>query len=93
VIPAPLNVKASMGKKSGEVNVKWKSVRYSQGYLLQYGNDPAFPDSTTKTEHLGRISKTVLSGLETGTKIWVRVLALKGTGKGPWSDVSLTLVP
>ena len=93
VIPAPLNVRAAMGKKTGEVEVKWRSVRSSQGYILQYGNDPSFPENTTKTEHLGRISKTILSGLETGSKIWVRVLALKGTDKGPWSDVSLTLVP
>lgn len=93
VIPAPLNLRATMGKMSGQVEVKWKAVRSSQAYLLEYGTDPSFPENTTKTEHLGKISKTILSGLETGSKIWVRVQALKGTDKGSWSDVSLTLVP
>ena len=93
VIPAPLNVRTLMGKRSGEVDVKWRTVRNSQAYILQFGNDPAFPENSTKTEHLGRISRTVLSGLETGSKVWVRVQALKGSEKGPWSDVSLTVVP
>lgn len=93
VTSAPVMVSASMGKRSGEIIIQWKAVRLSQGYNVEYNADPMFPVATTKSNPVGRITKTNLNGLTSGSNIWVRVQAIKGNDKGPWSDPSLTMVP
>ena len=92
-ITAPGNLTALMSVKKGEIKIKWRSVRSAQAYILEYSTDSRFPAENTITAHLGKITKTVIAGLEPGSNIWLRVQAIKGNDKGPWSDPALTMVP
>lgn len=38
-------------------------------------------------------SKTTLSGMESGTRIWVRARGIGAKGPGPWSDPATKIVP
>lgn len=92
-ISGPGNVIASMGVNPGEIEIQWRSVKSSQGYNVEYSADAAFADNTTKRKHIGKVSKTKITGLESGSKVWVRLNAIKANDNGPWSDPALTMVP
>ena len=93
IFSVPENVKASMGVNTGEIEVHWKSVKLAQGYNIEYSADAAFPESATRRKHIGKVTKTKITGLESGTKVWVRLQAIKANDTGPWSDPALTMVP
>jgi len=89
----PGNVIANMGIKEGEIDIKWKAVRLSQGYIVEYSTDPQFPENTTRAELMGKLRKLTLKGMQKGSTAWVRVRGVKGNEKSPWSDPAMTLVP
>ena len=82
------------GQNSGEIDLAHQSVAGAKAYIWQYsiGNLPTddkqwlMGDATTK-------AKITLTGFESGTKIWFRVLAVTANGTQPCSDPVLKVVP
>ncbi|MFN0074841.1 MAG: hypothetical protein ACKVY0_00020 [Prosthecobacter sp.] len=46
-----------------------------------------------ETKDTTTASSTTISGLSSGTRIWVRVRGLGANGPGPWSDPATKIVP
>ena len=92
VLHKPENVTASVGDDSGEVDIHWNSVKTAQGYSIQHSLDSNFPKDAVTNTPIGRTSKATLKGLTTGTRVWVRVAALKGKDMSAWSDPAVSIV-
>ena len=89
-----MDLKLVPGKNAGEVNCSLKPTAGAQSYEFESTTDPTQPDTW---EHLDTSSgsRTRFTGLESGTKLWVRARAVGGkkTGKGAWSDPATITVP
>jgi len=95
--PDPKSTKTfavNAGKNSGEIELVHKTIQGARAYVWQYsiGNLPAddtqwmYKDSTTK-------AKITITGLESGSKVWFRVLATTINGTQPCSDPVMKVVP
>jgi hypothetical protein len=86
--------KLSAGDNPGEVKTCCKPASGAQGYEYQMTTDPN-TESSWKLFDTSSGCRQTLTGLTSGTKIWVRVRAVGGkkTGKGPWSDPATITVP
>lgn len=92
-LPAPQGVTATAGDEEGELDLVWEPVLKSKGYEIQISADPATSTSWTFAE-TSTGSKTTLTGLPSGSKIWVRIRALGPKKiKSPWSDPAVKRVP
>lgn len=85
-------ISITVGTNPGEVRLKWQPVNKAKSYQVQYCADPitdaGWKDATPSTDR-----RTLLSGLTSGTKIWVRVRAIARDNVGPWSDPATIIVP
>ena len=96
--PAPLgkvlNLSLTVGDMDGTVDAHWDAVKNKLNYLLQ---TTLTPNDAASWHAFGlpvAKSKTLMEGLTSGQKLWVRVCALGGTtGQGPWSDPAAITVP
>lgn len=92
-LPAPHGLTATAGDEEGELDVVWEPVPKSKGYEVQTSPDPVTGSSWAYAE-TSSASKTSLTGLPSGSKIWVRVRALGPKKiKSPWSDPAVKRVP
>lgn len=92
-LPAPQNLSSSAGDEDGVLDLVWDPVPKAKGYEVQTSPDPVTSTSWTFAE-TSSASKTSITGLPSGNKIWVRVRAL-GPKKirSPWSDPAVKRVP
>ncbi|MFO1487342.1 MAG: fibronectin type III domain-containing protein [Verrucomicrobiota bacterium] len=86
------NLHASAGDHPGQIDLAWDPVPASQSYDIQISADPMSPP-TWKTFPPSRQSKTTLTGLVSGHRVWARVRAVNASGSGPWSDAATKIVP
>ncbi len=92
ILPAPLNVITKEGSSDGELIVTWKSVKGAKAYNVEISYDNtdaanwAFYITVTKC-------KCYITGIESGTRVYTRVVAINSNGQGGYSDISTKTVP
>ena len=98
-IPAPLgpldevrNLSVQAGAHEGTLRAKWKPTRGAKSYEVQVCPDPIAPEGWRSVEPTSN-SRYTIGGLNSGTKIWVRVRAIAKGPAGPWSDPAIKTVP
>lgn len=92
-LPAPQGLAVTAGDEEGTLDATWDPVPKSKGYEVQTSPDPVTGTSWEYAE-TSTASKTSLTGLPSGSKIWVRVRALGPKKiKSPWSDPAVKRVP
>ena len=92
-LPAPGNLSSTAGDEEGELDLVWDPVPKAKGYELQTSADHVTSTSWAFAE-TSSASRTSLTGLPSGSKIWVRVRALGPKKiKSPWSDPAVKRVP
>jgi hypothetical protein len=91
-VDAPKGLLATEGKKTGEILCTWKTVKGAKSYNVEHNADITNAETWKFAMSVTKATCT-LTDLESGSRIWVRVLALGAAGEGPWSDVATKIVP
>lgn len=89
-----MNLRLTATKNVGEVKSAHKPVAGARSYEYQINTDPNNANGW-KPFDTSSVTRTVLEGLPSGMRIWIRVRAIgsKRAGKGPWSEAVMVLVP
>jgi hypothetical protein len=92
ILPAPQNLVAKDVGNEGELELRWKKVNKSTGYLIQMSKDDTSP---VKWEFLAitTAAKFIAKELPSGELRYFRVSATNTNGNGSWSDVAKKRVP
>ena len=85
-----LAVKA--GVNAGELKASWKKLRGAASYEVQVSVDPFTPMTWRGVAPSSKI-RTVIDGLTSGAKMWVRVRGIGSGDPGPWSDPATMIAP
>lgn len=92
ILPAPLGVITKEGGSDGELIVTWKSVKGAKAYNVEISYD--LSDAANWSFYNTCIKcKCYISGIESGTRVYARVVAYNGKGAGGYSDPSTKTVP
>jgi len=86
------NLSVTAGDNAGSLDAHWDSDSNAKSFEVQTSPEPMTPNSFTHGDTVTKSSCT-LTGLTSGSRIWVRVRAVNGAGKGPWSDPISKIVP
>ena len=87
------NVSVTAGDNNGSSDVHWDPDQSAKTYEVQTSPDPFTDISWVHRESVTQSSVT-LTGLTSGTRIWVRVRAIGSKSqKGPWSEPVSKIVP
>jgi hypothetical protein len=88
-----LNLVLSAGDNEGPLDGSWDPVRGANSYEIQTSPEPVTGTSWAYKMTAGKSSAT-LTGLTSGTRMWVRVRAIGAdNATGPWSDPAVKTVP
>ena len=92
LLPAPKNVLAAEGANDGEIVGTWDKVTGAKSYIVEMSTEI---DSPENWYHHLTVTKTkcLITGLASGTRVWIRVAAINGAGQGAYSDPSVKTVP
>ncbi len=96
-LPRVENLSLARGDEQEEVDGNFDNMKGAESYFVQTANDT--PDNwqaaVLKESKHGLItaSKFTIINLESGSKVWARVLAHGTAGDGPWSDPATVTVP
>lgn len=87
LLSAPENLVAKDGGNEGEIELRWKKVQKSTGYLVEISTDDNDP---TKWQFLANttVTKYEAKNLPSGEIRYFRVCATNSAGNGTWSDVA-----
>ena len=93
-LDAPQNLAVTAGDDEGELDLVWEpNKKATGGFEIQTSIDP-FTSTSWQHADNSTSSKISLTGLPSGTKVWVRVRALGPKKiKSPWSDPAVKRVP
>lgn len=83
-IDKPTGLELSDGKNAGELALEFLKVQGATSYMYQISVDPL--DETKWVTTYGTIRKSLFTGLESGKKYYVRVVALGTKGQVVYSD-------
>lgn len=84
-MPAPSNLRATMGDGEGEIDLQWDAIYGAVSYIIECRDySPASGWSQIK---LQKQSKHTVTGLVSGKVYAFRVRALGPKGEGPWRKV------
>ena len=88
-----LNLAVTEGDNPGSVDGQWDPVEGKKTYEVAFyvGADPATGTYTQAAPVTA--SRTTLTGLSSGSRVWVKARALGAAGPGPWSDPATKIVP
>lgn len=87
-----LNLVVTAGDMDGALDVSWDPESNSRTYEVQIATvDPVAGPWTTKEQPTA--SSTQLTGLTSGSRVWIRVRGIGAKGQGPWSDPATKIVP
>ena len=86
------NLSVSASDSAGELDLQWDPVFGAKSYEVQISTDPVAVTNWSAQPTVTK-SRTTVSGLTSGTRIWVRVRAINGAGQGAWSDPATKIVP
>ena len=87
-----LDLAVKAGVNAGELKANWKKLRGAKSYEVQVSVDP-FTAQTWRGVAPSPKIRTVIEGLTTGAKMWVRVRGIGKGDPGPWSDPATMIVP
>ena len=91
------NLQVTPGDETGEGDLVWDPLPQTaiDGYFLEINvTDPIDPSEwDSASPRSVSKSKATITGLTTGQKYWVRVIAFIGSGEGPPSDPKAFLAP
>ena len=87
-----LDLAVKEGANEGALKAKWKKLRGAKSYEVQVSVDPFTPTSWRGVEPSSKV-RTVISGLTSGAKMWVRVRGIGKGDPGAWSDPATKIVP
>jgi len=88
-----LNLSVTEGDGETMLDVQWDPVAgaSSNEIALSTGADPT--SGTYATVAQPTASKKTLTGLTSGSRVWIKVRAIGSEGPGPWSDPATKIVP
>lgn len=90
-LPAPGNLRATMGDLEGQIDLIWDAVKGASSYIVECKeHETAQPWTQTKLLNQSRMTVT---GLTSGKIYAFRVRALGSNGEGPWSDEAVKMAP
>ena len=87
-----LNLVLTAGDNDGSLDAAWDALRGAQSFEVQISVDPVSSTSWAFNMTSPKSSATI-TGLTSGTRIWVRVRGVGAAGPGPWSDPAVKTVP
>ena len=87
-----MNFTVTSGDHDGELNLQWDPVTGAKSYEIDTSPDPVTATSWVKVKSVTKSTAT-LTGLTSGSRIWVRVRAVGSAGEGNWSDPGTKIVP
>jgi hypothetical protein len=80
------------GDSAGEVDLQWDPVNSAKSYEVQTSPEPMTASSWSPQATVTK-SRTAVTGLTSGQRVWARVRAVNPAGLGPWSDPATKIVP
>jgi hypothetical protein len=86
------NLSLTAGDNAGRLDIQWDSISGGTRYEVQLCPTMDFAAGVINLTSVTK-SKTVATGLTTGTRTWARVCAVNAAGPGAWSDVTTKIVP
>ena len=92
-IPAPPQaLSATAGDHDGQMDLSWDPQIGAATYVLETSPDPP---TATSWNHAGVSTRSTftLTGLLSGSRIWMRVAAVNPAGQSGWSDPATKIVP
>lgn len=92
LLPAPQNVLAEQGANSGDIIAIWKSVKGAKSYVVDITFDISDEAQWTYQATVTK-AKCFIAGIDSGTRIWVRVSAVNAVGPGAYSDPATKVAP
>jgi len=90
-MPAPSNLRATMGDKVGEIDLAWDAIYGASSYIVECREYS--PSTGWSQVKLLRQSRHTVTGLTSGKTYAFRVSALGPKGEGPWSDEAVKMAP
>ncbi|MFC2093368.1 fibronectin type III domain-containing protein [Bacteroidota bacterium] len=92
-LPPPEDFSVTYGDEAGQLDTHWDGVYGATGYILQLNvtdplNESAWTDAGNPTQ-----TKHTIEGLTSGSRCWLRVLAVGAAGRGAPSGVETKIVP
>jgi hypothetical protein len=87
-----LDLALKEGANEGELKATWKKLRGAASYEVQVSVDPFTPTSWRGVAPSSKC-RTVITGLTSGAKMWVRVRGIGKGNPGVWSDPATKIVP
>jgi len=85
VVGAPQYLRSRPGQLAGSVELRWRTVRGRDFYVLECAENAAGPWEEVYT---GNDAFALCEDLEGGKEYFFRVLAEGAVGPGPWSDIT-----
>ena len=73
-------------------SLTWDPTTGAKSYEIQVSPDP-YTGTSWVNKAPSTKSKSSLTGLTSGTRVWVRVRATGTGGQGAWSDPATKIVP
>ena len=87
-----MNLYITAGDEAGELDLQWDPLSNARSYEVQLSPDPVTPTSWASKPTVTK-SKTAITGLTSGVRMWARVRAVASAGPGAWSDPATKIVP
>jgi len=87
-----MNLFLTAGDTAGGLDIQWDPTSGATRYEVQLCPAMEFATGVISLPSVSK-SKTVATGLASGTRIWARAHAGNAAGFGPWSDVATKIVP
>ena len=84
-LPAPGNLRVSIGDKPGENDLIWDAVKGAMVYLVRYGTTLNGPWTQG---YMGTMSKCTIANLTSGQEYIFQSCAVGAAGQGAWSDIA-----
>lgn len=91
-ITVPQIVSLKDGGANGALELSFRSVKGARSYVVEYTTDVTAPDSWQIIDIITR-SKTTITGLKSGTQVWIRVRTVLSNGQSAPSDPATKFVP
>ena len=86
------NLSITSGDNAGELDLQWDPVQGVKSYEIQTSPEPVTATSWSNQPSVTK-SKTAVTGLTSGARMWVRVRAVNPAGQGAWSEIATKIVP
>ncbi len=86
------NLAITSGDNASELDLQWDPVPGAKTYDVEVSPDPVTSNSWVRKPSPTK-SKTTVTGLTSGSRIWARVRAVNAAGQGAWSDPATKIVP